>query len=112
VAKTRTIVLINQSSPGSMEPLGTLRELLAIVGRFNIAGDGSGAGGMGTVPGMNVLYGPGCIMEVPGDGDPKTDVNQVMVTVTDEDFAWPVLSRLCKEQKWKMMDPDSGRMFG
>ena len=112
MAKKRTIVLVNQPSPGAMQPLGSFREFLAAVGRFNLAGDGSGPGGMGSVPGMSMLYGPGCIVEVAGDGDPKSDVMQAMVTVTDEDFAWPVLSRLCKDQKWKMMDPESGRTFG
>lgn len=112
MAKKRTIVLINQPSPGSMEPLGSLHEVVAALGRFNIAGDGSGPRGMGTVMGMNVLHGPGFVVEVPGDGEPKSDVMQAMVTVTDDDFAWPVLSRMCKDQRWKMMDPDSGRTFG
>ena len=112
VAKKRTIVLINQPTPGAMEPLAVLRDFLATVGRHNIAGDGSGPTGLGVVPGMMLLFGPGCIFEVPGDGEPATEVMQAMVSVTDEDFAWPVLSRLCKEQNWKMMDPDSGRMFG
>ena len=35
-----------------------------------------------------------------------------MVTVTDGDFAWLVLSRICRTNQWKMMDPESGRMFG
>lgn len=112
MAKKRTIVLINEPAPGRMEPLGRFDEFHAAVGRFNISGDGSGPRGLGVVPGMLVLHGPGCIFEVPGDGDPRADVSQAMVTVTDEDFAWPVLSRLCKDRKWKMMDPDSGRTFG
>lgn len=95
-----------------MEPLGTLREVLAQAAGFNAAPDGSGPQGMGVVPGMVILHGPGFILEVPGDGDPKSDVMQIMATVTDEDFAWPVLSRMCKAAAWKMMDPESGRTFG
>lgn len=109
-------MLINQpagaAGGGAMEPLGTVGEVVEGLGRFNVAGDGSGPRGMGNAAGMSVLYGPGFIVELPGDGDPKSDVMQVMVTITDEDFAWPVLSRMCKDRKWKMMDPDSGRTFG
>ncbi len=32
--------------------------------------------------------------------------------MTDDDFAFPVLLRLCREQKWTMLDPETGRRFG
>jgi hypothetical protein len=95
-----------------MDTLGSFKEVLSAAGRFNVGSDGSGFGGYGDVPGMVVLYGPGFTLEIPGDGSPRTEVNQVMASVTDEDFAWPVLSRMCKANSWKMMDPDSGRTFG
>lgn len=97
---------------GSMEPMGTLKEVLAAAGNFNVAPDGSGPSGMGSAPGMAVLHGPGFVVEVPDSGGMKADVMQVMVTVTDEDFAWPVLSRMCKAAGWRMMDPETGRTFG
>lgn len=95
-----------------MEPIGTFGEVLAAVAPFNVASDGSGPAGFGTVPGMAVLFGPGFVLEIPSDGDRRAEVNQLMATVTDEDFAWPVLSRMCKHNGWKMMDPDTGRTFG
>ena len=96
---------------GKMLPLGSFRELLDVLGTYNIGPDGSGPQGWGDVLGMAVLYGPGMLVEIPtaaGEGR----VLQLMVTLTDDDFAWPVLARLCKAQGWRMMDPDSGRSFG
>lgn len=95
-----------------MLPLGVFKEVVAAVAPFNVSSDGSGPAGVGEVPGMAVLFGPGFILEIPSDGNGRAEVNQVMVTVTDEDFAWPVLSRMTKHNGWKMMDPDTGRTFG
>lgn len=121
MARKRTIVLTRPAPPPASRPgaasvgvlpIGTFRQTLAALTPFNISPDGSGPAGMGEVPGMAVLFGPGFILELPFDGDDRAEVRQIMVTVTDEDFAWPVLSRMCKAHGWKMMDPDSGRTFG
>jgi hypothetical protein len=32
-----------------------------------------------------------------------------MVTMTDEDFAFPVLTRACRLYKWTLMDPETGQ---
>jgi hypothetical protein len=34
-----------------------------------------------------------------------------MLTVTDDDIAWPVLSRACRLQGWTLIDLESGRTF-
>jgi hypothetical protein len=115
VSKRRSILLVRTGpgggSGGALGPLGTLAEVLGAGGRFNIAPDGSGPEGVGLVPGMVVLHGPGCVLEVPGGADPRAEVLQVMVNVTDADFAWPVLIGLCRDRKWTMVDPDTGRTF-
>ena len=49
------------------------------------------------------------VVEV-GTSQPR--IMQAMVTVIEDDMAWPVLSRLCRRLGWKMMDIDSGRVFG
>ena len=102
------------SGGGGMLALGTCRDIVRALSQFNISPDGSGPDLLGETPGMATLYGPGCIVELPTGGEPdsKLELAQAMVTVTDEDFAWPVLSRICKANTWKMMDPESGRMFG
>lgn len=102
------------SSNGGMLSLGTCRQIIEALSRFNVSPDGSGPDLLGETPGMATLYGPGCIVEIPTGGEPdsKQELSQAMITVTDDDFAWPVLSRICKTNSWKMMDPESGRMFG
>jgi hypothetical protein len=101
-----------------MAPLGTLREVKGALGRSNIAPDGSGPHGYGERLGTGVFHGPGMVLEVPLSEEPDAnrgrgpEIAQVLVSVTDEDFAFPVLMRLCKQNGWKMMDPESGRTFG
>ena len=94
---------------GTMVSLGPVREVVAALAEYNTSPDGSGPEGMGDVVGFGRLYGPGFIAEIPTSAD---DITQVMVSITDEDFAWSVLMRLCRQLKWKMMDPESGRTFG
>jgi hypothetical protein len=99
-----------------MAPLGTCEEIVALLAPHNTAPDGSGPQGMGEELGMAVLYGPGFVVEMPltaGEGGAGNgEISQIMVTVTDEDFAWSVLMRLCRQLQWKMLDPESGRTFG
>lgn len=101
-----------------MEPLGSLRAVRAMLGNYNIAPDSSGPYGYGERMGLALFFGPGMVAEVSLSEDPSInrgegpDVVQILVSLTDEDFAFPVLMRLCREKKWKMMDPDSGRTLG
>ncbi|MBX3385337.1 MAG: hypothetical protein KF768_02065 [Phycisphaeraceae bacterium] len=96
----------------AMIPIGSAREIVRTFAPFNIAPDGSGPHGWGETYGMATLYGPGCVVELPYNGEPDNELSQAMVSVTDDEFAWPVLSRACKAGNWKLMDPDSGRTFG
>jgi hypothetical protein len=119
LAKKRSLVLLNPSSgPEGIAPLGSLREVREALGQSNIAPDGSGPQGYGERLGTGVFFGPGMVLEVPLLDEPDANrgegpqVRQVLVSVTDEDFAFPVLMRLCKRNHWQMMDPDSGRTFG
>lgn len=107
MAKRRQIVLMNAAAPASegMAPLGSLRDVTEILARFNTAPDGSPPSAMGTLR----LFGPGMLVEIPQGFD---TVAQAMVTLIEEEIAWSVLSRLCKERKWKMVDLDTGRAFG
>lgn len=102
--KRRQLVLM---SPGTGAPavLGPLKDVRKTFERYNTSGDGTGA----DAGGVETMHGPGFTCEV-ATGQPV--VQQVLVNLLDEDIAWPVLSRLCKAEKWKMMDVESGRMFG
>lgn len=105
----RQLVLLKAVDPtqsgDGMPPMGTVDEVLTQLARYNTSPDGPPKPELG----VRVLFGPGMIMEMPMSDD---EVRQVMVTMTDDDFAFPVLTRLCREQRWTMMDPDSGRRFG
>lgn len=106
MARQRQLVLI--AGGGEGEPaspsLGDKAQVLETLAAYNTAPDGSPDAG-------SIAYGPGMLVELPmtGEGDP---VNQALVTVLDEEIAWPVLSRLCGDTGWILMDPDSGRTFG
>jgi hypothetical protein len=106
-SKKRQLVLTRPTPPGEpLEPIGTLDQLEGMLARFNTAPDGAPAS---TSRGTRVLYGPGYIAEVPSFGD---GVTQVMVSVNDEETAWPVLSRMCKALRLRMTDLDTGQSFG
>lgn len=118
MAKKRTVVLTRTDDKGQMLPLGTLREVRETMGRCNLAPDGSGPHGYGERLGVALLFGPGLVCEIALQDEPTAnkgqgpEVSQVLVSMTDEDFGFPVLLRLCKQAKWKMLDPDTGRSFG
>lgn len=88
-----------------MRPLGEARDIRAALARFNTGTDG----GEPKNTGSEVLYGPGMNVELPTS---TPVIQQALVSVYDEDLALPVLMRLCKSLQWKMMDMDSGRVFG
>lgn len=91
---------------GSHGPMGTAAEVREVLARYNTAPDGSPrSASLGT----EVLHGPGLIVELPTNQD---EVSQALVTVLDDDIAWPVLSRVCKAAGWRMMDVETGRVFG
>lgn len=95
-----------QGDHEGLPSLGSLAEVTAALRRYNTAPDGgapkNGVGGV-------VMFGPGLYMEMALVDD---EIKQVMVTMTDDDFAFPVLMRLCREQRWTMLDPETGRRFG
>ncbi len=93
-----------ESSDAERGGLGLKREVLRLLGEFNTAPDGSAEG-------FGVAHGPGFLVELPLV-DEKDEVKQVMVSVLDEETAWPVLARMCMRHHWQMVDPVSGRSFG
>ena len=85
-------------------PLGTYGEVVESFSHFNTAPDGSNES-------MGVLFGPGFTVQLPfvGHDDP---VMQVLISIDEDESAWPVLTRICRNYDWKMLDPSTGRTFG
>ncbi|MBZ0171192.1 MAG: hypothetical protein K8E66_02310 [Phycisphaerales bacterium] len=108
MARRRQLALIRLEDPDDRSsptvPLGSESEFRDAVAPFNTATDGREAMG-----GSITFYGPGLVIEIVPIGD---RVTQALVTCQDQDFAWPVLYGICKANKWKLQDMESGRMFG
>ena len=106
MAKKRQIILTRtEGAGGGMAPLGSVREVLDALAAFNTAPDGGPTKSAGT----HFLHGPGFVAEIPST---QPIVAQAIVTMTDEDMAWPVLMRLTKRLGWTMVDLETGRSFG
>lgn len=105
---SRQIVLFKPEDPedasAGMADLGSPRRVMRELEPYNTSPDGS----KGTALGSLTLHGPGLVVDLPSAAD---ELHQVMVTVVEEETAWPVLARLCRTMGWKMMDPESGRTF-
>lgn len=109
MARKRQLALFrlnDPESPGSgYASLGTEREFIDLLAPFNTAPDGSPERTVGT----EVLHGPGIAIEYASNQD---EIRQAILTVIEEDLAWPVLSRICRTLHWKMQDLESGQTFG
>ncbi len=85
-------------SGASMSPVGTRREVLAQLSGCNTAPECDEAD--------DLLYGPGIRIELAPGQDPVT---QMLVTIVEEEIGWQVLTRLIREFRWKLLDPNTGR---
>jgi hypothetical protein len=91
-------ILSKQPSTSSgMSPIGRRSELVATLSRYNTNPEREGD---------DVLYGPGIRIELPPGQD---NVNQMLMTITEEEIAWLVIMRLSRALNWKIVDPNTGR---
>jgi hypothetical protein len=107
-SKRRLFVLIGaptgEARESGAKPLGRIKDVERSLARFNTSGDGTPVSGQPTMR----LHGPGMVVEMALANDPAT---QAMISVNDEQMAWPVLERMCKATGFRLMDPDSGRVM-
>lgn len=104
MAKIRQLVVMSDPSTARGQPLGTQREILRTLARYNTAPDGA-------ADTRSLAFGPGFIAQFPMSGDDREEIKQFLVAINESDVAWPVLARLRRELGWAMMDPDSGKVF-
>lgn len=86
------------SASNGMAALGSRKELIRNLARFNTAPEDTSDD--------EVLYGPGIRLELPPGQDPVT---QLLLTVVEDEIAWLVIMRLAKVFEWKIVDTESGR---
>lgn len=108
VILVRILKLEDEETPSILNsvPLGLYKDVAESLANFNTFPDGSTS-----IDSFGVFYGPGFLVQMPMVG-PNDPVTQIIVSMQEEDVAWPVLTRICKSLGWKMMDPQSGRTFG
>lgn len=95
------MVLGKARSGGGNEPLGDVRGVRTLLAASNASGDGTAASA-----GIERLHGPGFTIDLPTT---NPSVTQLVASLHDESYAWPVLERLCKGNGWMLMDMESGR---
>ena len=99
---TRQFVILaqDQSGGGELPPIGTRDELVKMLAPLNTAPDR---------PGGDILYGPGVTIQLPPDTGP---VRQMLLSITEEEIAWHVISRIIKVLECKVLDPSTGMVLG
>ena len=81
---------------GQREPLGTHSDIIAGLSSFNT---------MPEIKGGLTLWGPGIKIELPPD-DP---VQQMLMSIVEEEIAWLPIIRLAKQFDWAVLDIETGR---
>ena len=103
--KSRMMVLSRKGEEGDEpSPLGTHAEIKDLLAEFNTAPDGGESSSLG----LERLHGPGFVVDLPTSIDKPM---QVMASISEDETAWPVLSRICRRLGWSMTDAESGRTF-
>lgn len=83
---------------GTMPSLGSRDDVVRKLRDFNTAPEQDGDD--------DVLYGPGICVQMPPMQDPVT---QMLLSLTEEEIAWPVIIRIGKALDWKIIDAATGR---
>lgn len=100
-ATGRQFVILSGQDPseaGSLTAIGPRSEIVEMLARANTSPESNEV--------EDVLYGPGIRVELTPNQDP---ICQMLVTVTEEEIGWQVLTRLINHFQWKLLDPNTGR---
>jgi hypothetical protein len=98
---SKQFVIQSQSVVGAegLASLGSRSELMQGLSRFNTAPDHEGG---------DTLYGPGIVLDFPPGAE---SVNQILLTVTEEEIGWQVIVKLLKAFGWSLVDTSTGQTF-
>ncbi len=103
-AASRQLVILSSRDADEGEalpPIGPRCDIVEKLLRANTSPESAAA--------PDVLYGPGIRIELTPDQDP---IRQMLVTVTEEEIGWKVLTRLINHFQWKLLDTVTGQQLG
>ena len=78
-------------------PIGSRKEIVEKLSKLNTAPEREGE---------DALYGPGVRIDLPPEKDP---VEQMLLTIVEEEIAYLVMMRISRICGWKILDPETGR---
>lgn len=95
----RQFVLLSKAPPteDGLPPLATRSQLQALLAPLNTSLER---------PGADTFHGPGVELAMMSGEDP---VRQVLLSVNDEEIAWPVIPRIAVALNCKVRDLETGR---
>jgi hypothetical protein len=95
---SRQYVILSRDEPtgDGLAPLGSREEIVGRLSAYHTAPE---------CDGEDILYGPGIRIELP----PGETITQMLMTIMEEEIAWQVIMPLVKSQRWKLLDPATGR---
>ena len=97
MARQQFVILSAEPGGGDgLPPIGRRAEIIEQLRNLN-TGPGR--------EGESILHGPGIRIEF-ADEDP---IRQMLLTIVEEEIAWPVILRIGRTIGWKLLDPTSGR---
>jgi len=102
-AASRQFVILSSQDAGDGEtlpPIGPRCDIVEKLALANSSPESSDA--------EDVVYGPGIRIELTPNQDP---IRQMLVTVTEEEIGWQVLTRLINHFQWKLLDPLTGQQL-
>ena len=100
----RQLVILSSLDAGKGEPLPPIGSRCNVIEKLELANTSPES-----PDAEDVLYGPGIRIELTPDQDP---IRQMLVTVTEEEIGWKVLTRLINHFQWKLLDTVTGQQLG
>jgi len=95
----QNLVILSPEEAGKngLAPIGTRAEIIKALDLLNTSPEREGD---------DVLWGPGIRIDMPPDKDP---VDQMLLSIVEEEIAFLVIMRISRICQWRMIDPETGR---
>jgi hypothetical protein len=94
----KTFVILSPETSGSnMAAIGSRSEIVEQLSRLNTAPEQMGE---------DALFGPGIRIDLPPE---QETVDQMLLTIVEEEIAYLVIMRISRICGWKILDPETGR---